>query len=560
MNRAYCLMLAAAFAGLLLSPECKAQPATALTGIVSSDAEGRMEGVLVSAKGVGGTITLTVVSDKNGRYAFPADRLRPGQYNLSIRATGYDASKPDMVVTVGEKSSEVDLKLVKAADVAKQLTLAEWLESVPGTEAQKDTLYGCVGCHASTPIFKSTYDAEGWKATILRMRNYEPCSSLSNPMILPYHNAPRPKDADFAQYLSTLNLSGGRSKWNFEFKPLPRPKGKATKVIVTEYDLPRSDAEPHDALIDGDGMIWYDDFAQGILGRLDPRTGETKEWKVPQIRAGFSNGSLNLALDREENPWLAREFQAGVAKFDKKTEKFTSWSEPAEYNNEQSRTTFLAISPDGTVWFDDTHNRRINSVNPETGQVASYPAYPGWKPDWAHEMGAGGPGPAPHGHSMYGMATDSKGTVYWADIAGGNVGVMDPWTHETKLYPTPTVNSGIRRLHMDPQDKLWFGENFAFKIGVFDTNTKQFKEWADPLPWDAPYDAVKDKAGYVWTGGWTTDFVTRLDPKTDEITQYLLPSVDVNIRRVEVDNLTNPPSFLIGENHQAKIALVQPMD
>src|SRR5262245_50414098 len=42
-----------------------------LTGIVRSQAEGPMEGVLVSAKAVGGTVTTTVVTDSQGRYVFP---------------------------------------------------------------------------------------------------------------------------------------------------------------------------------------------------------------------------------------------------------------------------------------------------------------------------------------------------------------------------------------------------------------------------------------------------------------------------------------------------------
>ena len=49
-----------------------------------------MEGVLVSAKKAGSTITITVVSDKDGRYSFPASKLEPGQYALRIRAVGYD--------------------------------------------------------------------------------------------------------------------------------------------------------------------------------------------------------------------------------------------------------------------------------------------------------------------------------------------------------------------------------------------------------------------------------------------------------------------------------------
>src|SRR6266542_1812096 len=51
----------------------------ALTGQISSQEEGRMEGVLVSAKRDGSTITTTVVSDAQGRYSFPNSRLEPGR-------------------------------------------------------------------------------------------------------------------------------------------------------------------------------------------------------------------------------------------------------------------------------------------------------------------------------------------------------------------------------------------------------------------------------------------------------------------------------------------------
>ena len=40
-----------------------------------------MEGVVVSAKKDGSTITISVVTDAQGRYAFPADRLEPGKYS-----------------------------------------------------------------------------------------------------------------------------------------------------------------------------------------------------------------------------------------------------------------------------------------------------------------------------------------------------------------------------------------------------------------------------------------------------------------------------------------------
>src|SRR5262245_40839916 len=60
-----------------------------LSGKVSSEAEGLMEGVLVSAKKDGATITTTVVSNAKGEFSFPAGRLEPGKYSIAIRAAGY---------------------------------------------------------------------------------------------------------------------------------------------------------------------------------------------------------------------------------------------------------------------------------------------------------------------------------------------------------------------------------------------------------------------------------------------------------------------------------------
>jgi streptogramin lyase len=201
----------------------------------------------------------------------------------------------------------------------------------------------------------------------------------------------------------------------------------------------------------------------------------------------------------------------------------------------------------------------MNLLDPATGDVVHYPAYPDWTVS-AIDFGSGAKGKEAHGHFIYGINADSKGVGYFADMAGGNIGVMDPQTGKVSLYSTPSYNSGARRMHFDREDRLWFGENFALKVGFFDPRTKQFKEWADPTPWDAPYDAAPDREGYVWSGGMTTDLISRLDPRTGKITQYLIPSEGANIRRVDVDNSTQPPSFLAGENHQARIVFMQPLN
>src|SRR5262245_45460872 len=101
----------------------------ALSGQVTSVEEGAMEGVLVSAKKVGSTSTITVLSDHGGQYRFPSVRLEPGRYALNIRAVGYELDRRAWAEVSAQEGVTVDLKLRKTQDLASQLTNAEWIAS-----------------------------------------------------------------------------------------------------------------------------------------------------------------------------------------------------------------------------------------------------------------------------------------------------------------------------------------------------------------------------------------------------------------------------------------------
>ncbi|MBV9629257.1 MAG: carboxypeptidase regulatory-like domain-containing protein, partial [Xanthobacteraceae bacterium] len=86
-----------------------------------------MEGVLVSAQQLGSPITVTVVSDSVGQFAFPPAKLRSGRYALRIRAAGYDLDSPQHANLAAGQATTIDLKLRKTQDLASQLTSTEWL-------------------------------------------------------------------------------------------------------------------------------------------------------------------------------------------------------------------------------------------------------------------------------------------------------------------------------------------------------------------------------------------------------------------------------------------------
>ena len=127
------LTLVATAAAMVFPPlvdAVRAEGQAALTGIVSSEAEGKMEGVVVTARRPGSIVQVSVTTDAEGRYSFPRNRLQPGEYTLSIRAVGYDIDSPTKATVATNKTASADIKPKQTKNLAGQLTNAEWMPSV----------------------------------------------------------------------------------------------------------------------------------------------------------------------------------------------------------------------------------------------------------------------------------------------------------------------------------------------------------------------------------------------------------------------------------------------
>jgi virginiamycin B lyase len=546
----------------------KAPPPTiALAGLVTSDNEGPMEGVLVTAKREGGNITITVISDDRGRYVFPAGKLEPGKHTLAIRAVGYKLSGQSTANIESDKTSHVDIKLVKVKDVASQLTGAEWMVSIPGSELQKRALFRCDQCHSLDTVVNSTYDAEGWLSALPRMQFFWlGNSTITQPSASAHPPKAVPVDPELAKYLSSINLSG-RTSLPYELKTFLRPRGADTRVIITEYELPRSGSMPHDVAVDHQGAIWYTDFRSPDIGKLDPGSGKVKEWPLPLLKPGLPQWSLAVELDPEGNPWIPRFYQGCAAtKFDVKTEKFETLSAPAEYNDDRASCSQGSVSTNGMIWLRDSHRDLMLELNPKTGGVRAFDSYPFGTPKYtgpSHLFYFGidekfGGGQALH--DTYGIAVDSKGDPIYCDMGGSNIAVLDHTNGQVSVYPTPTPNSAPRRGTIDLAGRFWFGEWMASQVGMFDPKTKEIKEWRPPTPWSGLYRAAADKNGEVWSGGMSTDYVYRLNPATGEWREYLLPTLGGEIRDIKVDDSGKSVKVWVPLVHAGIIAEIEPLE
>ena len=527
------------------------QTATVLAGQVSSAEEGLMEGVVVSAKKDGSTISVSVVTNAQGRFAFPAARLEPGHYTLKARGAGYEVDGTQSAdVTTGQEA-KVEIKLKKVKNLSAHLTNAEWLLSIPGTDEQKNFLLNCTGCHTLERIMKSTYDADGFMEVIRRMSLYYPGSTPLKPQRLA-GTATRDVERGgsgrkTAEWLASINLSQEPS-WPFALKTLPRLTGKSTHVIITEYDLPNRLIQPHDVMLDRQGNVWYSDFGQMFLGKMDPKTGKVTQYPIPVVKPGWPEGTLDLEFDKDDNPWIGVMYQSAIAKFDKKTEKFQFWQTPKEWDTDGGQLGHLALEGtpvDNKVWIKNSDVGNIYRLDLVTNKFENLGNFK--DPKTGKRIGT------------YGIHTDQQNNAYLLDFSAGNIVKIDAKTKVPAVHETPTPDSRPRRGRVDPQGRLWFAEYQGNAIGMFDPKTERMKEWKVPTPWSAPYDAMLDRNGDAWTGSMLTDRIARLDTKSGQYTEYMLPR-STNIRRVYVDDSKNPGALWIGNNHGASIVKVEPLD
>ncbi len=397
-----------------------------------------MEGVLVSAKRDGSPLTITVVTDATGHYGFPADRLASGHYTLTIRAIGYELSRPAAADVEAEQPATADLALAPVADISGQLTSTEWFISMPGTAEQKRPLIECMSCHTLERVVRSKFTADEFVGVLKRMANFANNSTTVHPQPrMVERPVPDDRARKVAEYLSTVNLSK-TERWEYPLKALPRPKGRATHVIITEYDMPRPTIAPHDVRADAQGFIWYSNFVEPYLGRLDPRTGAHEEFRYPLAKPTFPAGALALEPDHDGNWWLALMFQGGLMKFDVHTKTFRHYPLPPNLDSDTAQQSMVMprqSQVDGKVWTNDVNSHSILRLDLATGNYETVDPF--------KDM------PVGRNHSPYGMMADKDNNLFFMDFGDESIGRVDAKTFRGTIYQTPTPRSRPRRTMLD---------------------------------------------------------------------------------------------------------------
>ena len=536
--------------------ETSAQGTSLLAGRVTSSAGGAVAGVPVRARKTNSTFAVSVYTNGNGEYSFPdwAD-ISAASYTLSITLPDFVHAKKEGVALTAGKTTNVDFALEPRTPKVEDATATEIIAALPGTDEQKHLFIQCDNCHTLQWALRNPKTKEQWVQTITRMAGTRNANAHT-PGIRWF--AQEQYIEPLADYLASIRGPGSSDEIPFKLRPRPTSDA-ATRLVVTEYDIPRGGqhelymlrgdrrfAWPHDVVVDNDPKgpyVWYTDHFSSTIGRVNTKTGEAKEFAYSpkegmgrealaasmapgQERAGNpGGGGHGIAFDREGR--IVTGIRGGTARFDRSTEQFTVM---------EGGNTEFGLDPIDNVYY-SVEDEGVVGVDLSTGERKVFPvSFDGMTLDRA----------------TYGKETDSQGRGIFNLFRLGKIGVFDPRTGEFVDYPVPTPGAGPRRGEMDAEGYAWVGLYFGGRVAKFDPNTGETQEFAllpghEPYtsPYPMPYTtSVDDKHQIVWTNDFNSRRFFSIDMKTGNSTEYFLPG-PYEARDLATDESTERPTLWI---------------
>ena len=500
---------------MVLAPIGYAATGGTISGTVKGPDGAPFRGAFVRAENAKSKMTMMVLSDNQGKYW--ADNLAPGTYAVWATALGFKSHplrRTDVKVEEGQTVS-VSFAMQKGVVQWNQLTKYQTGVLLPDAKGKDEFLQQCMNCHGISKIGGMRLDHEGWIAAIDVMRKMDVANV-------------RPAVADqVAEYLATvLGPDSDTPQSPAQLPGYQKVKqerdyfsDEALNIVYVDYPLTGEPGDrPGTGNPDKDGNIWSE--MDGGVARLNPTTGEVKVWRLDDPRRP---GIHEVLPAPDGSVWLTITGDNALARFDIRTEKFdpvykdvydgalppqkepnVPWHGLRDQSGGQDgrpRIHTSVIDLQGNIW---ATGRPLKKFDTKTKKYTNFPDVP----------------------DTYGIAVDQQGNVWATEMNSmehHSIVKVDVKTNKVTKYTPPNADARPRRLKVDSQGNIWFGDYQGGYATRFDPKTETFKLYKMPGPMPTPYGFEVDRNDNVWYASMYTDVIGRLDPKTGKFTEYPTP-------------------------------------
>ncbi len=272
---------------------------------------------------------------------------------------------------------------------------------------------------------------------------------------------------------------------------------------VAYFDVPQGD-HPHDVAPAPDGTVWYTGQRTGVLGRLDPKTGE-----VERIKLGDGSAPHGVIVGSDGAAWVTDGGLNAILRVDPATKEVKSFPLPkARANANLNTASFDRV---GRLWFTG-QGGIYGRLDPATGEMDVWDA--------------------PKGRGPYGITATPAGEIYYVSLAGSFLGKPDLRTGETTVIEPKTADAGTRRVWSDSKGRLWVSEWNAGNLSVYDPSSKSWT--VHKLPGETPhaYAVYVDGKDKVWVSDFAANAILSFDPATESFVSFPSDQPDAAVRQM----------------------------
>lgn len=476
-----------------------------ITGTVKGADGAPFEGAFVKAHNTQTKIDVIALTDRRGH--FRIEGLSPGNYQVQAWAIGYLSAPRNGVSLTAPQNASFDFELRKEMVRWNELSLYQAEQLWPPAKGKDLILSHCNICHGfETRMASVTRDEVGWTRSVRLMRET---------MRFSFYLGPHFNDqdaADVASYLTSLfgpeSILPKSPASMPKYKETVRPfSSAAMNIVYVEYEMSGPSLMPFSAAPDKDGNLWIPNHgAANSITRLNPRTGEMQDFKVPHVG---SAGVHSAVPAPDGSVWLAEQGSNKLGRWDPATQQITEYQDPylpgKEGIEDGGQKHTLRLDSSGKVW---TSGRPLTRFDPETKKFNRFDEV----------------------ETCYDVKVDKADNVWFTSPAVNRIGKVDGKTMKVSQWTLPTPGAAPRRLEIGPDGMIWTGEFRGGKMARFDPRTETFTEYPLPGPDPSPYGLGFDADGYLWYDSHDMDLLGRFDPRTGKVIEYPFPHAEITMR------------------------------
>jgi len=304
----------------------------------------------------------------------------------------------------------------------------------------------------------------------------------------------------------------------------------------------------------------------GAASGARPFSGKISEWPVPT-----SKYARDLAIGPDGGLYFAARAGDIIARFDPKSKSFHEWNVPAGM-----LPRGLLVTREGKVIFGGTGNSAIGELDPSNGTVKLYKipsndsdlstlAFDAEENVWLTQRGIGKVAKLVRasgkiteyavGDDPYSMSLDKRGIVWVSRRSADRLTRLDPKTGQVTELAL-AKGSQPRYFTLAPDGMLWLTLYGTGRVAKIDPSANRVtREYDLPGgPNAGPYAVNADADGRIWVSEIQTDNVIMLDPRSDAMLVFKLPTRNSGVRKAAID--TDGRYWYLGSN-SGKLGVIE---